>query len=51
MVKIIGYNRNLTGGKRPHKKITKFGHCKNLNERLIAETKALNEYLKRINHG
>ena len=49
MQKISGYNRNLIGGKRPHKKITKFGKCKSLAERLVTEIKALNDYLTRIN--
>ena len=50
MIKIKGYNRNLVNGKRPHRKITKFGQCKNLSERLILETIALNKYLTRVNN-
>lgn len=42
------YNRNLIGGKRPHKGISKYGKCKTLTERLIAETNALEEYRKRV---
>lgn len=36
------------GGKRPHKKITRFGKYKTLSERMMAETKALNDYEKRV---
>lgn len=43
------YNRNLIGGKRPHKGIQRYGKYKTLSERLIAETKGLNDYLQRIN--
>lgn len=49
MKKIEGYNRNLTSsGKRPHKKIQRFGKYQTLSERLKAETKALDEYQKRV---
>jgi len=48
MIKLKGYNRNLVGGKRPHKKITRFGHCQNLSERLMAESAALVKYQKRV---
>lgn len=48
MKKIPGYNRNLMNGKRPHKKIQKFGHAKTLSERLKLETKALESYSKRV---
>lgn len=42
------YNRNLIGGRRPHKKITKYGHYKTLSDRLKAESKALQDYYDRI---
>lgn len=42
-----GYNRNLMGGKRPHRKFSKFGNL-TLIERLIAESKALTAYQKRV---
>jgi hypothetical protein len=50
MLKIKVYNRNLIGGRRPHKGIQKYGKYQNLslNDRLIAETIALNQYLARI---
>lgn len=48
MEKIKGFNRNLIGGKRPHKGIQTIGHCKTLAERLELETKRLNDYLNRI---
>lgn len=47
MEKIIGYNRNLMGGKRPHKKIQRYGKYKTLSERLVAEAKGLADYQKR----
>ena len=49
MIKTKGYNRNLMNGKRPHKKIQRFGKYKTLAERLIAESEALEAYHKRIN--
>lgn len=49
MKKKIGYNRNLIGGKRPHKKISKFGKYNTLGERMMAEGLALTKYLKRVN--
>lgn len=48
MEKLVGYNRNLMGGKRPHKKIGRFGKYKTLGERLLAESRALTQYLKRV---
>ncbi len=48
MGKIIGYNRNLMGGKRPHKKMHRYGIFKTLSERLIAEAKGLADYHKRV---
>ncbi len=44
------FNRNLAGGKRRNRGITKYGpdKCKTLTERLIAESKALEAYHKRI---
>jgi hypothetical protein len=47
----MDYNRNLMGGKRPHKGITKYPITLSLSERLIAETKALDEYHKRVGQG
>lgn len=38
----------MTKGRRPRKKITKFGNFKTLAERLMAESKALQKYLDRI---
>ena len=52
MEKRKGYNRHIMGrGNRPHKKIQRFGHCKTLTERLIAETEALDKYNKRVGQG
>ena len=48
MEKLKGYNRNLCGGKRPHRKIQKFGMYTTLSERLLAESKALRSYLDRV---
>ncbi|HWY34502.1 MAG TPA: hypothetical protein VNX68_07640 [Nitrosopumilaceae archaeon] len=48
MEKIKGYNRNLCNGKRPHKKIQRYGKYKTLGERMMAESKALMEYQKRV---
>lgn len=45
-----GYNRNLCGGKRRKRGITKYGKL-SLTERLIAETKALDDYHKRVKQG
>jgi len=44
-----GYNRNLMGGKRPHKGISKMPkECiTNLSKRLLYESKRLSEYLER----
>lgn len=39
------------GGKRPHKGITKYPITLSLSERLIAETKSLDEYCKRVGQG
>jgi hypothetical protein len=50
-IKSDGYNRNLMGGKRPHKGITKYPASLTLAERLIAETKALDDYCKRLKQG
>ena len=48
MEKLKGYNRNLIGGKRPHKKIQRMGKVTNLAERLMIETKALIDYQYRV---
>ncbi len=48
MEKLNGYNRNLIDGKRPHKKIQRFGKFKTLSERLKAESDALFAYQKRV---
>lgn len=48
MQKKIGYNRNLIGGKRPNKKINRFGKFTTLSDRLIAESEALMAYQKRV---
>ena len=45
-----GYNNNLMGGKRRKKNYAKYGHM-NLTERLIAESKALDDYCKRVKQG
>lgn len=42
------FNRNLIGGKRRNKGITKYGKYKSLNERFLAEVKGLNEYRNRV---
>ncbi len=44
-----GYNRNLMGGKRPHKGISNMPKdcINNLAKRLIYESKRLSEYLER----
>ena len=47
MEKIKGYNRNISGGKRPHKKIYKFGKH-TLAERVLYESKGLYEYQYRV---
>ena len=46
-----GYNRNLIGGKRPHKGISKMpSDCiNNLSKRLVWESLQYEKYLKRIN--
>ena len=50
MQKIKGYNRNLVGGKRPHRKISKYGKywVSSMEERFAAEQKALEDYQKRV---
>jgi len=48
MEKLKGYNRNLIGGKRPHKKIQRMGKVTNLAERVMIETKALSDYQYRV---
>ena len=48
MKKIEGYNRNIMGGKRPHRGIQKYGKYKTLSERAAAEAKALDAYFKRV---
>lgn len=48
MQKIKGYNRNIMGGKRPHKKLPRFGQFATLAERLKAETDALYKYRARV---
>jgi hypothetical protein len=45
------FNRNLVGGKRPNKGITKYGKCKTLTERLLMESQALTDYHKRVEQG
>lgn len=47
MKKIAGFNRNIMGGKRPHKGITKLGHL-TLAQRVLAQGKALEAYQKRV---
>ena len=47
MEKKKGWNRNLIGGKRPHRGIQKYGHL-TLAQRVLAESKALTDYLKRV---
>jgi len=42
------YNRNLMSGKRPNKKICRYGKYKTLSERLIAEAEGLAKYSKRV---
>lgn len=42
------YNRNLMGGKRKNKKIQRYGKCKSLSERLIVESKGLQDYINRV---
>jgi hypothetical protein len=49
MEKLKGYNRNCAGGRRPHKKIQRFGKYKTLAERMKAESEALEKYRKRVN--
>lgn len=44
----MGYNRNLMGGKRPNKKIGRYGKYKTLSERLIAEADGLRKYSERV---
>jgi hypothetical protein len=44
------YNRNLVGGKRPHRKYSKFGKYKTLGDRLVAEYKALANYRNRVSN-
>lgn len=48
MEKLPGYNRNLMNGKRPHKKIQRYGRYKTISERLIAEAVGLATYQKRV---
>jgi len=48
MEKIKGYNRNLITGKRPHRKVQKYGKYKTLGERIKAECYALTAYQKRV---
>ena len=43
-----GWNRNIMGGKRPNKGITKYGRF-TLGERIMAEGKATREYEQRVN--
>jgi len=42
------YNRNLIGGKRPHKKIQRIGKYNKLPERVLIETKGLYDYQYRV---
>jgi hypothetical protein len=48
MEKIKGWNRNLIGGKRPHRGIQRYGHLTTLTQRLLAESKALEDYQRRV---
>lgn len=45
-----GYNRNLIGGKRPHKGSTKLQFI-SLSERVLIESQALELYQKRVKQG
>lgn len=47
MENIKGYNRNLMGGRRPHRGIQKYGKY-TFAERVKAEIIAYNEYLERV---
>lgn len=46
-MKVKGYNRNLIGGRRPHKGCTKLQHL-SISERIIKESYALMAYQKRV---
>jgi len=46
----MDFNRNLMGGKRPHKGIGKYKNL-TLTQRLIAESEALEAYHKRVHQG
>lgn len=48
MEKFKGFNRNLMGGKRPHRKIQRLGKCNDLAERVLIEAKGLSEYQLRV---
>jgi hypothetical protein len=48
-MKYQDYNRNLIGGKRRHRGFQKCKNTNSLSERLILESKALEDYFKRIN--
>lgn len=45
-----GYNRNLIGGKRQHRGISLYGKM-SLADRVVAESKALEAYQKRVGQG
>ncbi len=47
MEKIKGYNRNIIGGRRPHKGVQKYGKYQTLTERMMAEMTSFEEYVKR----
>lgn len=46
-----GFNRNLVGGRRRNKGITKYGKYRTLADRLKAEVAALDAYHKRVGQG
>lgn len=47
-MKFEDYNRNLMGGKRPHKKFARYGKYNSLGERLQAVDRGLAKYQKRV---
>jgi hypothetical protein len=49
-MKTEGYNRNIIGGKRPHKGVQKYGKYKTISDRLIAECKGIEQYKRRISN-
>ena len=44
------YNRNIAGGKRNHRGISKYGKM-TLSQRAVAEGQALEAYQKRVGQG